>query len=217
MSDRLMWGLMTPNAAARLRQVRNAPAHYAAPLTSFVCHRSDSADHWFPMQPFPHNDMQSPHSATAQLRWPLDWLRRQLRANDLWLIGLAALVGLIAAALMVLQACIAHGLQACLYWLGPDARLSTAESITPGQLLVLPLGGLLVGLVALMARRRKRPLVDAVEANALHGGRMSMRDNLIVAVQTLLSNGVGALVRRWGWRRRIPRWGRGQGRNSVVY
>ncbi|WP_126946329.1 chloride channel protein [Xanthomonas sp. BRIP62418] len=146
------------------------------------------------MQPLPHNPTHVVHPAVASWRRPLEWLRRQLRANDLWFIGLAAVVGLIAAALMVVQAGIAHALQAWLYALAPGERLSTAESITATQLLVLPLGGLLVGLVALLARRRKRPLVDAVEANALHGGRMSMRDNLIVAVQTLLSNGVGASV-----------------------
>ncbi|MBB5768985.1 chloride channel protein [Xanthomonas euroxanthea] len=146
------------------------------------------------MQPLPHNPTHVVHPAVASWRRPLEWLRRQLRANDLWFIGLAAVVGLIAAALMVVQAGIAQALQAWLYALAPGERLSTAESITATQLLVLPLGGLLVGLVALLARRRKRPLVDAVEANALHGGRMSMRDNLIVAVQTLLSNGVGASV-----------------------
>ncbi|WP_127168773.1 chloride channel protein [Xanthomonas sp. BRIP62415] len=146
------------------------------------------------MQPLPHNPTHVVHPAVAPWRRPLEWLRRQLRANDLWFIGLAAVVGLIAAALMVVQAGIAHALQAWLYTLAPGERLSTAEAITTTQLLVLPLGGLLVGLMALLARRRKRPLVDAVEANALHGGRMSMRDNLIVAVQTLLSNGVGASV-----------------------
>lgn len=146
------------------------------------------------MQPLPHNPTHVVHPAVASWRRPLEWLRRQLRANDLWFIGLAAVVGLIAAALMVVQAGMAHALQAWLYALAPGERLSTAESITATQLLVLPLGGLLVGLVALLARRRKRPLVDAVEANALHGGRMSMRDNLIVAVQTLLSNGFGASV-----------------------
>lgn len=134
------------------------------------------------------------HAMAAQLRRPLDGLRRQLRANDLWFIGLAALVGLIAAGLMVLQARIAHSLQSWLYALAPEQRLSTVAVMTATQLLVLPLGGLLVGLVTLMARRRKRALVDAVEANALHGGRMSMRDNLIVAAQTLLSNGFGASV-----------------------
>ena len=51
-------------------------------------------------------------------------------------------------------------------------------------LLVLPLGGLLVGLVSLAATRLKRPLLDAVEANALHGGRMSMRDNSKCAIRS---------------------------------
>ncbi|KGT83375.1 chloride channel protein, partial [Xanthomonas vasicola] len=118
--------------------------------------------------------MPAVHAMAAQLRRPLDGLRRHLRANDLWFIALAALVGLIAAGLMVLQADIAHSLQSWLYALAPEQRLSTAPSMKATQLLVLPLGGLLVGLVTLMARRRKRPLVDAVEANALHGGRMSM-------------------------------------------
>lgn len=130
----------------------------------------------------------------AQLRRPLDWLRRQFRANDLWFIGLATLVGLIAAGLTVLQGGLANAMQRWLFDLAPGQRLSTAEGMTFSQLLVLPLGGLLVGLVTLAARRRKRPLVDAVEANALHGGRMSMRDNLIISLQTLLSNGFGASV-----------------------
>src|SRR5208282_487370 len=36
--------------------------------------------------------------------------------------------------------------------------------------------------------------VDPIEANALHGGRMSMRGSLIVAAQTVWSSGVGASV-----------------------
>ncbi|MET1023975.1 MAG: chloride channel protein, partial [Pseudoxanthomonas sp.] len=132
--------------------------------------------------------------ARAQLHRPLDWMRRQFRANDLWFIGLATLVGLIAAGLTLLQGHLAHAVQSWLFDLAPDERLSAADHLSVSQLLVLPLGGLLVGLVTLAARRRKRPLVDAVEANALHGGRMSMRDNLIVSLQTLLSNGFGASV-----------------------
>jgi CIC family chloride channel protein len=134
------------------------------------------------------------HFLRVQLHRPLDWLRRQFRASDLWFIGLATLVGLIAAGLTLLQGQLAHAVQRWLFDLAPDERLSAADGLSLSQLLVLPLGGLLVGLVTLAARRRKRPLVDAVEANALHGGRMSMRDNLIVSLQTLLSNGFGASV-----------------------
>ncbi|WCE06433.1 chloride channel protein [Pseudoxanthomonas sp. JBR18] len=129
-----------------------------------------------------------------RLHAPIDWLRRQFRANDLWFIGLSTLVGLIAAALTLLQGGLSRAMQAMLYDLAPGEHLSASGSMSVSQLLVLPLGGLLVGLVTLAARRRKRALVDAVEANALHGGRMSMRDNLIISLQTLLSNGFGASV-----------------------
>ncbi|MBB5874937.1 chloride channel protein [Xanthomonas sp. 3498] len=123
-----------------------------------------------------------------------DALRRRLRASDVWFIALALLVGVIAGLLTLLQSSLAHGAQAWLYGLEADERLSAMSDLSVQQLLVLPLGGLLVGLLGMAARARKRQLVDAVEANALYGGRMSMRDNLIVSVQTLFSNGVGASV-----------------------
>ncbi|NUS38017.1 MAG: chloride channel protein, partial [Lysobacter sp.] len=121
-------------------------------------------------------------------------MRRRFRASDGWFIGLAALVGAGAGALTVLLGHIAHALQAHFFGLTPQAQLSASAQLAPMQLLVLPLGGLLLGLFTLAVRARRRALVDAVEANALHGGRMSMRDNLIVAGQTLLSNGFGASV-----------------------
>jgi CIC family chloride channel protein len=46
---------------------------------------------------------------------------------------------------------------------------------------------------AYIARRRGTE-VDPIEANALHGGRMSIRGSLIVAAQTVWSSGVGASV-----------------------
>src|SRR4029453_9684218 len=36
--------------------------------------------------------------------------------------------------------------------------------------------------------------IDPIEANALHGGRMSFRGSVIVALQTTWSSGVGASV-----------------------
>lgn len=123
-----------------------------------------------------------------------DWLRRRFRASDGWFIGLATGVGALAGLLTVLQGSIAHGLQAHFFGISPDTRLSLAPPLTVPQLLVLPLGGLLLGIFTLLVRARRRALVDAVEANALHGGRMSMRDNLVVSTQTLLSNGFGASV-----------------------
>ncbi len=124
----------------------------------------------------------------------LEGVRQRLRGSDLWFIALALLVGLMAGELTVLQSRAAHGLQRWLYGLEAGEQLSAAPEMALLTLLALPIGGLVVGLLAVLANRLKRPLIDAVEANALHGGRMSMRDNLIILFQTLVSNGSGASV-----------------------
>ena len=114
--------------------------------------------------------MSSPVSP-SRLHLAFQGLRLRLRGSDLWFIALALLVGLIAGYLTLLQSGIARWLQGTLYGLDDGMRLSSLPSLTWTALLVLPLGGLLVGLVSLAATRLKRPLLDAVEANALHGGR----------------------------------------------
>ncbi len=141
-----------------------------------------------------HAATMSSHASPSRLHLAFQGLRLRLRGSDLWFIALALVVGLLAGGLTLLQSGIARWLQAALYGLDEGIRLSSLPSLPWTALLVLPVGGLLVGLVALAATRLKRPLLDAVEANALHGGRMSMRDNLIVLTQTLISNGCGASV-----------------------
>ncbi|MGE6333238.1 chloride channel protein [Stenotrophomonas sp. NPDC077659] len=136
----------------------------------------------------------SSHVSPSRLHLAFQGLRLRLRGSDLWFIALALVVGLIAGGLTLLQSGLARWLQGALYGLDEGMRLSSLPSLPWTALLVLPLGGLVVGLIALAATRLKRPLLDAVEANALHGGRMSMRDNLIVLAQTLVSNGCGASV-----------------------
>ena len=62
-------------------------------------------------------------------------------------------------------------------------------------LLVPSLGGLAFGLISYLDRPLwPRRAVDPIEANALYGGRMSLNDSLIVVLQTIMSNGVGASV-----------------------
>jgi CIC family chloride channel protein len=137
-------------------------------------------------------------AAAASLRPPsrwLAWLRRRFRASEAWLIVLAIGVGLCAGLLAVVQSRIAHGIQVWLFGIGVDDRLSAASSIPSERLLWIPVGGVVLGLLGVaLARLRSFPLVDAVEANALYGGRMSLRGSLIVCVQTLVSNGFGGSV-----------------------
>ncbi|MCB8839626.1 chloride channel protein [Aurantimonas sp. VKM B-3413] len=124
----------------------------------------------------------------------MELLRQKLRSSELWFIALATLIGIIAGAMTVGLQDAAHGIQALLYGLSMSERLSTQLSLKPVQLLVLPAGGIALALFTYVVRARRRALVDSVEANALHGGQMSMKDSLIISGQTLISNGFGASV-----------------------
>jgi CIC family chloride channel protein len=75
-----------------------------------------------------------------------------------------------------------------------DHYLSEGVGVSQGRLLFVPLlGGLLLGLAARAARaRRLNEIVDPIEANALHGGRMSLRESLWLTFTTVISNGAGA-------------------------
>jgi chloride channel protein, CIC family len=76
-----------------------------------------------------------------------------------------------------------------------DAHLTDTD-LSQARVLLMPvLGGVLVGLASALLRRwRQREVVDAIEANALFGGRMSVGDSLGVVLLTLLSGGFGASV-----------------------
>ena len=80
--------------------------------------------------------------------------------------------------------------------LPPGASLSTGIGVDPLRVLIIPAcGGLLIGLAALfVSRYRTSEIVDPIEANALHGGRMSMLDSLRLVIATIVSNAVGASV-----------------------
>lgn len=122
------------------------------------------------------------------------WLRREIQTSPMWFIVLAAIVGLFAGAAAAIVGHISHGMQVLLYGFSPDLRLSGLPDIDVWRLLALPLGGAVLGLVRLLFPRRSRAPIDAVEANALHGGRIPARDSMMVSLQTLISNGFGASV-----------------------
>jgi CIC family chloride channel protein len=122
-------------------------------------------------------------------------LRSTIRASELVLAIIAAGVGAFSGLAAVGVSAGAHILQRLFYGIAADERLSTIPNLALNALPYLPLGGLAVGLIAwAWARRRPQPVVDPVEANALRGGRMSVRDSLFVGLQSLISNGSGASV-----------------------
>src|SRR5260370_5455436 len=123
-------------------------------------------------------------------------LRAFVRAHETSLVVLAALVGIIGGLVVVAMSVAVAGLHALLFNIDIRDRLSSQDSIEPLRALLVPsLGGLLLGLVFLLLLRwRPAREIDPIEANALHGGRMSFRGSLIVALQTVWSSGVGASV-----------------------
>jgi CIC family chloride channel protein len=128
-------------------------------------------------------------------RTALLWLRGEIRASELMLLIVAAFVGAVSGLLTLGAREGAHLLQKALYGQDFDVQLSPSYTLPLSKVLVLPLGGLVLGVATwLWVRRRPGTIVDPVEANALHGGRMSVRDSLFLGVQSVVSNGFGASV-----------------------
>lgn len=122
-------------------------------------------------------------------------LRAFARARESSIILLAVVVGVIAGLTVSAMGEIVALMHALLFGLDPGERLSGQAAVNPVSAILVPcLGGLIFGLVTAWIARRRGSEVDPVEANALHGGRMTMRGSLIVAGQTMWSSGVGASV-----------------------
>jgi chloride channel protein, CIC family len=123
-------------------------------------------------------------------------MRAFVRAHETSLVVLAAAVGVIGGLVVAAMAAAVELLHVVLFNLEMGDRLSSQFRIEPLRALLVPtLGGFLLGLAFLiLARWRPAREVDPIEANALHGGRMSFRGSVIVALQTVWSSGVGASV-----------------------
>jgi chloride channel protein, CIC family len=134
-------------------------------------------------------------SALVKVRARL-WARTNIRNSELGLCVTAAAIGaVIALGVAVTRFGVAffHHLLFAVPW---DGHLSGDVHIERLRLLLVPaFGGLLYGVVAyLLWRWKPRDIVDAIEANALHGGHMSLSDSLRLTGLTVLSAGVGASV-----------------------
>ena len=123
-------------------------------------------------------------------------LRVLVRTRETGLVLLGGAIGASAGLVVATMSWGVSELHWILFAVPPSERLSALTSLEPYSAVTVPLlGGLIFG-VALMALARWRPTreIDPIEANALHGGRMSLVGSLSVALQTVWSSGVGASV-----------------------
>ena len=123
-------------------------------------------------------------------------LRALVRARESSLVALATLVGCIAGLVVAGMGYSVDALHEIFFHLAPGERLSARLTLNPVLAMSVPLvGGLLFGASTEFIRRwRPDREIDPIEANALHGGRMSLIGSMVVALQTIWSSGVGAAV-----------------------
>ncbi|MBV2142586.1 chloride channel protein [Falsochrobactrum sp. TDYN1] len=122
-------------------------------------------------------------------------MRALVRGSEFGLVIAGAAIGIISAFVVAAIGSISQWMHQALFSLGEGERLSSALQL-PSTAFIAPLaGGILMGIVIwVLARWRKRPIVDPIEANALHGGHLSLTDSFILVGQNLIANGFGLSV-----------------------
>jgi len=123
-------------------------------------------------------------------------IRIRFRNTEILLIPLAILGGAATGIIVVGMSEISQLAHVFIYGIRIDVRLSANDVIVPYVAFsAIAGGGLILGIMEWYRRRWNiSSATDPIEANALRGGRLSIRDSLVVSLQTLISNGCGASV-----------------------
>jgi len=138
--------------------------------------------------------MSESGGAWLEGRWR--YIRRIVRKDEFFLILLAALVGALAGVGVIVLRLMVDGVQRLAFGAFVERHPTQAGHLAWWIPLAVPcVGGLVYGLaMEAVGRWHPREIVDAIEANALQGGRMSFRDSVLIALMTVTSVGVGASV-----------------------
>jgi len=128
----------------------------------------------------------------ARLLWTA--AKRNLRDVEPAQILVCGVIGCVVGVVVDLLREAVVALHSFNFAIAGDHYLSEGIGVSRLRLLVVPLlGGLALGILAkAMRARRLSEIVDPIEANALHGGRMNLKDTLWLTFTTFLSNGAGA-------------------------
>jgi CIC family chloride channel protein len=92
---------------------------------------------------------------------------------------------------------IAQTLHQLIFKIDVGDRLSSVSSLPAPIALLAPVcGGLVLGVIMIgLEKWRRRPAIDPIEANALHGGKLSLFDSLLVTGQNV---NAGRIPGQWG-------------------
>ena len=123
-------------------------------------------------------------------------LRAFVRSRETGLVLAALVVGAGAGALVAGLSAAAQFVHERIFDLSRGAHLSVATDAPLWRAFVsLLVGGLLLAALSTWAGRRfANRMADAIEANALQGGRMSLAGSVFITLQTFISNACGASV-----------------------
>ena len=124
------------------------------------------------------------------------WVRAFVRAREFGLVVVGALVGVLSGLLVSGLSAGSQLVHEVLFGLDRGQHLSIAAGLAPWRVI----GGPVVGAFALAAltlwagKRFNGRMADAIEANALNGGRMSIAGSFYITLQTFISNACGSSV-----------------------
>ena len=123
-------------------------------------------------------------------------LREAVRSRESGLTVAAMCIGAVSGLIVAAMSGAVQALHSMFFGVDLSERLSATDRVEWWRALIVPtLGGLVLSVIAL----RVIPLLrvrfaDAIEANALYGGRLSFRGSVLITVQTIISSGCGASV-----------------------
>lgn len=135
-----------------------------------------------------------PSAGSAGLRLP-QALRSFVRTREAGLVLVSVVVGVISAGLVWFVGWAVQMMHVLLFGIEFDDRLSASAVLPAWRVLLVPtLGGVVLAGLAMLGRKMGGRLADAIEANALYGGRLSLTGSMLVTLQTIASCGFGASV-----------------------
>ena len=124
------------------------------------------------------------------------WMRAFVRAREFGLVVVGAVVGALSGLLVSALSIASQFAHELIFDLDRGQHLSTATALLWWRVMAGPmLGAVALGALTLWAGKRfNGRMADAIEANALNGGRLSMGGSLYITLQTFISNACGSSV-----------------------